>query len=130
MGKNKVLISNLNCLILCTIFQTWASKGWLFRLESLDFAGGTPVHIGSGFAGLAMAIVLGKRAGFPKEAAEWKPHNVNSVFLGTAMLWFGWFGFNGGSALSGSARAAMAAAGNEELAVFYHLRSYENFTLL
>lgn len=59
-----------------------------------------------------MAIVIGKRPGFPKESPDWKPHNINSVFLGTAMLWFGWFGFNGGSALSGSSRAAMAATGS------------------
>jgi Amt family ammonium transporter len=60
-------------------------------LGSLDFAGGSPVHIASGAAGLAYAIVTGKRHGFGQE--EFKPHNLSSVFLGTALLWFGWFGF-------------------------------------
>lgn len=81
-------------------------------MGSLDYAGGTPVHISSGFAGLAKALVLGKRVGFDAQGKEWKPHNLSNVFLGTAMLWFGWFGFNGGSALAGSARAGMAASGS------------------
>lgn len=58
-----------------------------------------------------MTLVLGKRSGFDTQAKEWKAHNISNVFLGTAMLWFGWFGFNGGSSLSGSSRGAMAAAG-------------------
>lgn len=100
-------------------FQTWSTNGWLAVLGSLDYAGGTPVHIASGFAGLAMALVLGKRAGF-EGSKEWKPHNLSNVFLGTAILWFGWFGFNGGSAIAGTARAAMAASGKGKLmAVFY-----------
>lgn len=92
--------------------QTWASNGWLLKLGSLDFAGGTPVHIASGFAGLAKALILGKRSGFDAESKQWKPHNLSNVMLGTAILWFGWFGFNGGSAVAGTSRAAMAAAGN------------------
>lgn len=58
-----------------------------------------------------MTLVLGKRAGYETEAKDWKAHNISNVFLGTAMLWFGWFGFNGGSAIAGSSRAAMAATG-------------------
>lgn len=80
-------------------------------MGSLDFAGGTPVHICSGFAGLAMTLVLGKREGF-EDVKQWKAHNISNVFLGTALLWFGWLGFNGGSALAGTPRAAMAATGN------------------
>jgi Amt family ammonium transporter len=91
-------------------YWTWATNGWLNKMGSLDYAGGTPVHITSGFAGLAKALALGKRKGFADHGKEWKPHNLSNVFLGTAMLWFGWFGFNGGSALAGTSRAAMAAS--------------------
>jgi Amt family ammonium transporter len=87
-------------------YWTWAPEGWMFTLGSLDFAGGTPVHIASGAAGLAYAMVAGKRSGLGKE--NFKPHNLSSVFLGTALLWFGWFGFNGGSQLAADARAAVA----------------------
>jgi Amt family ammonium transporter len=90
-------------------YWTWSKNGWLATLGSLDYAGGTPVHIASGFAGLAQALVLGKREGFA-DCKDWKPHNLSNVFLGTAILWFGWFGFNGGSALAGTSRAAMAAS--------------------
>lgn len=89
---------------------TWNSNGWSFKLGGLDFAGGTPVHISSGFASLAYALILGKRRGHGSitKAHEFKPHNMSNVVLGTAFLWFGWFGFNGGSALSANLRAAMA----------------------
>ncbi|KAF0483985.1 ammonium transporter 1 [Gigaspora margarita] len=85
---------------------TWNPDGWAARLGVLDYAGGTPVHIASGSAALAYAIVLGKRNGHGTD--EFKPHNVANVVLGTALLWFGWFGFNGGSALAANGRAAMA----------------------
>jgi Amt family ammonium transporter len=71
-----------------------------------DFAGGTVVHINAGAAGLAMAIVLGKRIGWPKE--NMRGHNIPFVMLGAALLWFGWFGFNAGSALSASNLASFA----------------------
>ncbi|KAI8141165.1 ammonium transporter AmtB-like domain-containing protein [Fennellomyces sp. T-0311] len=89
---------------------TWNPKGWSAKLGGLDFAGGTPVHIASGFASLAYAIILGKRRGHGSitQGEEFKPHNMSNVVLGTAFLWFGWFGFNGGSALAGNMRAAMA----------------------
>eukprot|EP01103_Thecamoeba_quadrilineata_P014971 TRINITY_DN4597_c0_g1_i1.p1 TRINITY_DN4597_c0_g1~~TRINITY_DN4597_c0_g1_i1.p1 ORF type:complete len:332 (+),score=38.68 TRINITY_DN4597_c0_g1_i1:134-1129(+) len=87
-------------------YWTWAPNGWLNVRGNLDFAGGTPVHISSGFAALAYSIVLGRRKGLGTE--EFKPHSLNSVVLGTALLWFGWFGFNGGSAFKGNARAGMA----------------------
>ncbi|GAA5795875.1 ammonium transporter AmtB-like domain-containing protein [Helicostylum pulchrum] len=89
-------------------FWVWNTNGWSFKLGGLDFAGGTPVHITSGFASLAYAIVLGRREGHDHKKEEFKPHNMSNVVLGTALLWFGWFGFNGGSALSGNLRAAMA----------------------
>ena len=77
-----------------------AVGGWIAnvsKLGALDFAGGTAVHINAGAAGLALAIVLGKRRGWPREPM--RPHNLPFVLLGAALLWFGWFGFNAGSAL-------------------------------
>jgi len=68
--------------------------GWLAKLGVEDFAGGTAVHINAGAAGLALALILGRRAGWPK--APFRPHNVPAVLLGASLLWFGWFGFNAG----------------------------------
>ena len=76
-------------------------------LGALDFAGGGPVHISSGSAGLAYALVLGHRRQLG-EKHIYKPHNVTIVFLGTVLIWFGWFGFNGGSALNASMRGMVA----------------------
>ena len=87
---------------------TWNSNGWSFVLGGLDFAGGTPVHISSGMAGLAISIYLGKRRGYGTERLAYKPHNATYVVIGTVLLWFGWFGFNGGSALSANLRAIQA----------------------
>ncbi|CCM05350.1 uncharacterized protein FIBRA_07564 [Fibroporia radiculosa] len=87
---------------------TWNSSGWSFILGGLDFAGGTPVHISSGTAALAISIYLGKRRGYGTERLAYKPHNTSYVVLGTVFLWFGWFGFNGGSALSANLRAIQA----------------------
>jgi len=88
---------------------TWNAGGWVAKRGGLDFAGGTPVHISSGTAGLAISIYLGKRRGYGTERLAYKPHNTTYVVLGTCFLWFGWFGFNGGSALGGTMRAAMAS---------------------
>ncbi len=87
---------------------TWNSNGWSFVLGGLDFAGGTPVHISSGTAGLAISIYLGKRRGYGTERLAYKPQNTTYVIIGTVFLWFGWFGFNGGSALSANLRAIQA----------------------
>ncbi|KAF9029097.1 ammonium transporter [Hymenopellis radicata] len=87
---------------------TWNPNGWSFKMGGLDFAGGTPVHISSGTAALAISIYLGKRKGWGTERLSYKPHNTSHVILGTVLLWFGWFGFNGGSALSANLRAAQA----------------------
>jgi Amt family ammonium transporter len=85
----------------------FASDGWInHRLGALDFAGGTVVEINSGAAALALAIVLGHRDGFKKDSM--RPHNMPLVLLGAGMLWFGWFGFNAGSALGASGLAATA----------------------
>jgi Amt family ammonium transporter len=81
--------------------------GWIANdLVAFDFAGGTAVHINAGAAGLALAIVIGKRRGWPKEPM--KPHNLPFVMLGAGLLWFGWFGFNAGSALAANGLAGVA----------------------
>src|SRR3979411_1572819 len=84
----------------------WGTGGWLHNLGTLDFAGGTVVHISSGASALVAAIVMGKRKGFGKEAMD--PHDMTMVVLGAALLWFGWFGFNAGSALTSGGLAAQA----------------------
>lgn len=78
------------CPVAC---WTWNSNGWLYNLPALDFAGGGPVHIASGWSALAYALVLGKRKDVD-DPAHGKPHNTTLVFLGTTLIWFGWFGFN------------------------------------
>jgi Amt family ammonium transporter len=81
--------------------------GWIANdLAALDFAGGTAVHINAGAAGLALALVLGKRRGFGREAM--RPHNLPLVMIGAGLLWFGWFGFNAGSAVAANNTAAVA----------------------
>ena len=80
--------------------------GWAQQIGALDFAGGTVVHISSGFAALAVAIIIGKRAGYGQYSME--PHNIPMTLLGAALLWFGWFGFNAGSALAANGIAVNA----------------------
>src|SRR3982750_3458052 len=80
--------------------------GWLARWGALDFAGGTVVHVNAAVAALAAAIVVGKRRDYPSSSLI--PHNVPFVLLGAGALWFGWFGFNAGSALAASPIAALA----------------------
>jgi Amt family ammonium transporter len=82
----------------------WAPGGWLFELGVLDYAGGLVVEIVSGASALALALVIGPRIGFNKEAM--RPHNLPFVLLGVGLLWFGWFGFNAGSALAANGTAA------------------------
>ncbi|GAB7361665.1 hypothetical protein MBLNU230_g1715t1 [Neophaeotheca triangularis] len=93
------------CPVAC---WTWNPDGWLGTLGSLDFAGGGPVHIASGCSALAYAFILGKRKNTGEES-HGKPHNTTLVFLGTIFIWFGWYGFNGGSALDASLRSVYAA---------------------
>jgi Amt family ammonium transporter len=85
----------------------WGSGGWLQKLGALDFAGGIVVHITAGVSALALALVLGPRKGF-REKVMIEPSNISMVALGAALLWFGWFGFNAGSALSANGLAASA----------------------
>ena len=84
----------------------WAKDGWLGDLGALDFAGGTVVHINSGVAALAAALIFGRRLGFGERPMV--PHNVPLVVLGAGLLWFGWFGFNAGSALAADGTAVNA----------------------
>jgi ammonium transporter, Amt family len=84
----------------------FSPEGWLFKRGAEDFAGGTVVHANAGAAAMAVAIVLGKRRGWPRD--NFRPHNVPFVLLGAALLWFGWFGFNAGSALTASDLASYA----------------------
>ncbi len=91
----------------------WGEGGFLGAIGCLDFAGGTVVHINVGFASLAVALVIGPREGYRKEPME--PNNIPYVLLGAALLWIGWFGFNGGSAL-GANNIAVLAMFNTHLA--------------
>jgi Amt family ammonium transporter len=96
-------------LVLCyapVAHWVFSPNGWLFELGALDFAGGTVVHVNAGIAALALAIVLGRRRGWPREAMP--PHALPYTLLGAGILWFGWFGFNAGSALGATNLAATA----------------------
>jgi len=84
----------------------WGAGGWLRTLGALDFAGGTVVHISAGVSALAAAIVIGKRKNLGSDTME--PHDIRMMVLGASLLWFGWFGFNAGSALSSGALATTA----------------------
>lgn len=86
--------------------MVWGDGGFLAAIGSVDFAGGNVVHISSGVSALVLAIYLGQRRGYAK--ATYRTHNIPFVFLGSAMLWFGWFGFNAGSALKADSLAAHA----------------------
>ena len=84
----------------------WAIGGWMRKMGTLDFAGGTVVHISSGVSALAAAILIGKRRGYPQEPMP--PHNLTMTVTGAALLWFGWFGFNAGSAIAANKLATNA----------------------
>mgnify|MGYP006133486659 FL=1 len=88
------------------VYWVYGPKGWILDLPALDFAGGTAIHVNAGAAALALAIVLGKRSGWPQNRPA--PHNIPFVMLGAGILWFGWFGFNAGSALGANGAAAQA----------------------
>jgi len=92
-------------LVLLPVFK-WVFGGWFFQRGALDFAGGTAIHVNAGIAALACVLVLGKRKGWPREGAP--PHSMPLVMLGTGILWFGWFGFNAGSALAANGTAIQA----------------------
>lgn len=84
----------------------WSADGWLYKLGALDFAGGTVVHINAGIAALVTALLIGKRKNYKGHAIP--PHNIPFVILGTALLWFGWIGFNAGSGLAADGLAGSA----------------------
>ena len=84
----------------------FSPEGWLFQRGALDFAGGTAVHINAGVAALVLVLIVGKRRGWPGEGMQ--PHSLPLTLLGTGILWFGWFGFNAGSALGANNTAAIA----------------------
>jgi Amt family ammonium transporter len=92
-------------LVFCPVFK-WVYGGWIGQRGSLDFAGGTAIHVNAGIASLAAVLVLGKRKGWPEEGHP--PHSMPLVMIGTGILWFGWFGFNAGSALGATGQAAQA----------------------
>lgn len=84
----------------------WGNGGWLAKYGVLDFAGGAVVHINAGVSALALVLLLGRRRGFPKESMQ--ANNIPMVVIGAGLLWFGWFGFNGGSALASNGLATSA----------------------
>ncbi|PZO01921.1 MAG: ammonia channel protein [Hyphomicrobiales bacterium] len=86
--------------------MVWFSEGYLFTLGALDFAGGTVVHINAGIAALVGCLLIGKRIGYGKELMS--PHSLTMTYIGTALLWVGWFGFNAGSNLEATGTAALA----------------------
>jgi len=92
-------------LVFVPVFK-WVYGGWLGQRGSLDFAGGTAIHVNAGIAALAASLVLGKRKGWPNQLHA--PHNIPLVMIGTGILWFGWFGFNAGSAGAANGQAAQA----------------------
>ncbi len=84
----------------------WGKDGWLHNLGALDFAGGTVVHMSSGMSALVVALIIGRRTGVPRITPP--PHNMTYTLIGAALLWFGWFGFNAGSAVQANALAVSA----------------------
>jgi len=102
-----LLFSAIWLLVVYAPITHWVwGGGWLGEMGLLDFAGGTVVHITAGVAALVSALVIGNRKGFPETAMP--PHNMTMSVIGAGMLWVGWFGFNGGSALAANGDAAMA----------------------
>jgi Amt family ammonium transporter len=101
-----LFISLWAVVVYCPVAHWVWGGGWLAKMGALDFAGGTVVHVNAGVAALVAAVVVGKRRDFKSSALL--PHNVPFTLLGAGLLWFGWFGFNGGSALAASPSAALA----------------------
>jgi ammonium transporter, Amt family len=100
-----VFVPIWSLLVYVPIFK-WVYGGWLGQRGSLDFAGGTAIHVNAGIASLAAVLVLGRRKGWPQEGHP--PHSMPLVMIGTGILWFGWFGFNAGSAVAANGQAVQA----------------------
>ena len=104
-------------IVYCPIaYWGWNINGWGFKYGVMDYAGGGPVEIGSGMSALAYSLVLGKRQ--EKMMANFRPHNVSLIVLGTVFLWFGWLGFNGGSSFGANLRAVQACWNTNLTAMF------------
>ena len=102
-----VVFISLWALVVYSPIAHWVwGGGWLAEMGALDFAGGTVVHVNAGVAALVAALVVGKRTDYPSSSLL--PHNVPFTLLGAGLLWFGWFGFNAGSALSAGSIAGLA----------------------
>ncbi len=101
-----VVFVSLWALLVYPVVAHWAWAGWLGELGAIDFAGGLVVHINAGVAALVLVLLLGKRKGFGDEAI--RPHSLPLTLIGTGMLWFGWFGFNAGSAIAADGLAVNA----------------------
>ncbi|GAA5938091.1 hypothetical protein JCM3775_005338 [Rhodotorula graminis] len=96
-------------IVYCPVAHwTWSGSGWAYLHGDLDFAGGGPVHITSGTAALIWSLYLGRRRGYGTAKLAYRPHSVSHVILGTSLIWFGWFGFNGGSEAAMNLRSVQA----------------------
>ncbi len=105
-GAYLIFLTLWSLLVYAPVAHWVWGNGWIAQLGAIDFAGGTVVHVNAGMAALVAAIAVGQRTDYGRHAVL--PHNVPYVLLGAALLWFGWFGFNGGSALAANATAALA----------------------
>jgi Amt family ammonium transporter len=106
-GAYLIFISVWSLLVYAPLAHwVWSTDGWLAKMHALDFAGGTVVHISSGVSALVACLMIGKRKGYGTE--DMRPHDLTMTLVGTGLLWFGWFGFNGGSALASNGLAATA----------------------
>jgi Amt family ammonium transporter len=104
-------------VVYCPVaYWAWNSNGWFFKWGGMDYAGGGPVEIVSGCSALAYSMILGRRQ--EKMMLNFRPHNVSLITLGTVFLWFGWLGFNGGSAFGANLRAVMACWNSNLTAMF------------
>ncbi|KAK9381223.1 ammonium transporter AmtB-like domain-containing protein [Kockiozyma suomiensis] len=120
--RGRLLPAMVFCFIWATIvycpiaYWVWNSNGWAYKWGVFDYAGGGPVEIGSGVGGLAYSCILGRRS--DRLLQNFRPHNVSLVTLGTILLWFGWLGFNGGSAFGANLRAIYATWNSNLTAIF------------
>jgi len=106
-GAYVLFITLWSLLVYCPVAHwVWGPDGWLNKMHALDFAGGNVVHVSSGFSALVACIMLGKRRQDEQDVPA--PHNLTMTLLGTGLLWFGWFGFNAGSALAANGVACYA----------------------